>query len=207
MPTVTLYNTKGSSVGEVKVNDEVFTAKVKKGVLHSAVLSQLANERQGNASVKGKGEVRGGGKKPWRQKGTGNARHGSIRSPIWKGGGSVFGPRPRDYEIDLNKKQKRLAIKMAFADKFKNEKVVIIDFIKMSKPGTKDLAKILGNLKLSGQVLLVIEKGYETVQKSAANLKDLKVITVNNINIYDLLKYNSLLITKEALSKIEEVLA
>lgn len=207
MPTVTLYNTKGSSVGEVKLNDKIFAAKVKKGVLHSAVLAQLANERQGNASVKGKGEVSGGGRKPWRQKGTGNARHGSIRSPIWKGGGSVFGPRPRDYGIDLNKKQKRLAIKMAFADKLKNEKIVVIDSIKMSKPKTKDFAKILGNLKLADQVLLVMEKGDETVQKSASNLKNVKVITVNNINVHDLIKYDSLLITKEALSKVEEVLA
>jgi len=207
MPNVALYNVNGEQVGEIMLNDAVFGVEVNNAVMHAAVVNFLANQRRGTSSTKQRGEVSGGGKKPWRQKGTGRARHGSTRSPLWTGGGIVFGPKPRDYSFVLPKKVKRLAIKSALSAKVANNKLIALENITLSAPKTKEIVKMLANLKLDSNALILIAEQDPNVQKSARNIAGVKAIPVNNINTYDLLKYENLIMTKGAIDKVEEVLA
>lgn len=208
MPTVALYNIRGEQVGEVKLNDEVFGVPVHRQALYDAVIKHLAGRRLGTHDTKTRGEVRGGGRKPWRQKGTGRARHGSIRSPIWRGGGIVFGPHPRDYSIRLPKKVRRLALKSALSAKVESGGLLVLDELKMERPKTKEMIQILKNLKLNGdKVLIVTADKDENVFKSANNIPGVKPLSARGINVYDLLAYRTLVITKDAVDRVEEVLA
>ncbi len=208
MPKVPLYNVSGEQVGEIDLNESVFGINVNQSVLHDAVVAYLANQRQGTHDTKTRGEVRGGGRKPWRQKGTGRARHGSIRSPIWKGGGIVFGPHPRDYSIRLPKRVKRLAIKSALSSKVESGNIIVLDQLKLEKPKTKDMVRILENLKASTNKALVVTAAQdENVIKSARNIEGVKPTSASFLNVYDLLAHQTLVITKDAVQKVEEVLA
>lgn len=206
MPTVPVFNTEGSQVGEIALNDEIFGAKVNKALLHQAVVMQLASRRLGTVAVKNRSAVRGGGKKPWRQKGTGQARHGSRRSPIWRGGGIVFGPQPRSYSYSLPKKARRLALKSALSAKVEAGELVVVEALNMEQPKTKIMAGILGNLKVE-KALIVTVASQENIEKSARNIPGVMAMTTTGLNVYDILAHNHLVITKEALSKVEEALA
>jgi len=206
MPTVPVFNTQGSQVGEIALNDEIFGVKVNKALLHQAVVMQLASRRLGTAAVKNRSAVRGGGKKPWRQKGTGQARHGTRRSPIWRGGGIVFGPQPRSYSYSLPKKARRQALKSALSAKVEAGELVIVDALSMEQPKTKIMAGILGNLKIS-KALIVIGIAQENIEKSARNIPGVMAMATTGLNVYDILAHTHLVITKEALSKVEEAFA
>lgn len=202
--TVKVLNMSGSEVGSVELNENIFGVEVNEHVMHQAVVQYLANQRQGTKSAKTRAEVRGGGRKPWRQKGTGRARQGSIRSPQWTGGGVVFAPKPRDFSFKLNKKVKRLALKSALTTKVNNEKFVVVDELKLNEIKTKEMKKVLDNLKVN-KGLVVLEENNKNVLLSTRNIPNVKTAGVNTINVYDILKYESFVVTKEALAKIEEV--
>lgn len=206
MPTVAMYNINGEQVGELILNDEIFGIEVNESVLHDAVVMQLASRRAGTHSTKTRADVSGGGRKPWRQKGTGRARHGTIRSPIWRGGGIVFGPHPRDYSYSLPKKVRRLALKSALSSKVNAGDILVLDDLQMKQPKTKDMVKIFGNLKVK-EALLVTAAADQTVAKSARNIPGVKPLGAAGINVYDILAYNKLVITKDAVAMVEEVLA
>lgn len=204
MSNVTVYNMKGESVGNIELKDEIFNVEINEHLLHMARVQNLANLRQGTQKQKTRAEVRGGGKKPWRQKGTGNARQGSIRAPQWKGGGVVFAATPRDYEISLNKKEKRTAMKSALTNCVKENNFIVIDELKLDKIKTKDFSNVLKALKMDS-ALVVLDKNDKVVITSARNIKNVKTSAVNELNVYDILKYEKVLITKNAVKNVEEV--
>lgn len=207
MPKVALYNMQGEEIGQVDLKDEIFAVKISEASMHRVVKMHLANRRQGTVSVKDRGEVSGGGRKPWRQKGTGRARHGSTRSPIWVGGGTVFGPSPRDFSYTVPKKVKRLAIKSALTSKVRDGELLVVDSITFDKPRTKSMVQLLNNLKTGKKVLLVTGVDSDNVVKSARNIPGVKTLPANQINVYDILNYQNLLLTKDALDRVEEVFA
>ncbi len=205
MPKLDVMNVSGQRVGEIELNDNIFGIEPNEHVLHQAVVNYLANQRQGTQSAKTRAEVRGGGKKPWRQKGTGRARQGSTRAPQWVGGGVVFAPKPRDYSYKLPKKVKRLAMKSAFSAKVKNSEMIILDELSMDAPKTKDMVSILNNINADKKALIVTASKDENVVKSARNIPKVKTALVNTLNVYDILNHNTFVVTKEAVQKIEEV--
>jgi large subunit ribosomal protein L4 len=207
MPKVSVYNVEGSQVGELELADGVFGIEPHKHVLHSAVVLQQASLRQGTHKVKGRSEVRGGGRKPWRQKGTGRARQGSIRAPQWKGGGTVFGPTPRKYGFKLPQKVRRLAIKSALSSKVADGGIIVLDQLSLSQPKTKDFAKILKNLKVSRKALVVTADYENNVALSARNIPGIKFVPAEGINVLDVMVHDQLVITKDAVAKVEEVFA
>ena len=207
MPKVDVYNINGQKVGDMDLNDNIFAVEVNKVAMHSAVVNQLANARQGTQSTKTKSEVSGGGKKPWRQKGTGRARQGSTRSAQWVGGGIVLGPKPRSYSYTLPKKVKRLALKSALTSKVIENNIIVLDDLKFEAIKTKEMVNVLNNLKVDSSALIVLPEVDKNVVLSARNLKSIKTATTNSINTYDILKYNKFIVTKDAVSKIEEVYA
>ncbi len=206
MAKVSVYNMEGSQVGEIELSDAVFGVKVNEHLVHMAVLQQLANNRQGTQKAKTRSEVSGGGRKPWRQKGTGHARQGSTRAPQWTGGGVVFAPTPRDYSFKLNKKEKQLALKSALTSRVAEEKIFVLDALKMDEVKTKKFQTVLDALKVN-KALVVLEENDQNVILSARNIPNVKTAQTNTINVYDILKYDTLVITKDAVSKIEEVYA
>ncbi|MCX7843603.1 MAG: 50S ribosomal protein L4 [Clostridia bacterium] len=207
MPKVDLYNVKGEVVGDISLSDDVFGVEINKEAMHLAVVNQLANSRQGTQSTKTKSEVRGGGKKPWRQKGTGRARQGSIRSAQWIKGGIVLGPKPRSYRYSLPKKVKRIALKSALTSKVASNDIFVLDALSFENIKTKHMVNVLGNLKVDSSALVVLGAKDENVEKSARNIPGVKTALVNTINVFDILKYNKFIITKDAVSKVEEVYA
>lgn len=207
MPKVSTYNIAGAQTGEMELNDSVFGVEVNEAVMRQAVLRQLANERLGTHATKTRGLVRGGGRKPWKQKGTGRARVGSTRSPLWVGGGTVFGPQPRSYEQKMPRKARRLAVKSALSDKVNTKELFVLDEIVLAAPKTKEVVKVVDNFKFSGEKVLFITDGDEVMARCARNLQGVKSVSTENMNIFDLLHYTKLFITKSAVAKIEEVLA
>lgn len=206
MANVKVYNMSGAEVGTIDLNDDIFGIEASEHAMHMAVVQYLANQRQGTQSAKTRAEVRGGGRKPWRQKGTGRARQGSTRSPQWTGGGVVFAPKPRDYSFKLNKKFKRLALKSALSTKCVEDKIIVLDDLSLTEVKTKEMVKVLANIN-AGKALIVMDGSNTNVMLSARNIPEVKTAAVNTINVYDLLKYNTLVMTKEAVAKIEEVYA
>ena len=206
MANVSVYNMEGKEVGTMELNDAVFGVKINEHLVHMAVVAQLANKRQGTQKAKTRAEVSGGGKKPWRQKGTGHARQGSTRAPQWTGGGVVFAPTPRDYTIRLNKKEKRAALKSALTSRVQENKFIVLDELKMDEIKTKRFKNVLDNLKVSG-ALVVVGADSDNVVLSARNIPAVKTAQVNTINVYDILKGDTLVLTKDAVAKIEEVYA
>ena len=206
MANVAVVNMNGENVGTIELNDAIFGIEANEHVMHLAVVQYLANQRQGTQSAKTRAEVRGGGRKPWRQKGTGRARQGSTRSPQWTGGGVVFAPKPRNYSFKLNKKVKRLALQSALSTKVAENKIIVLDELNLNEIKTKEMAKVLNNIKC-GKALIVMDGSNKNVMLSARNIPEVKTASVNTINVYDLLKYNTLVVTKEAVAKIEEVYA
>lgn len=207
MPKVDLYDMTGKVVGDIELNDSIFAVEVNKEVMHQVVLNQLANKRQGTQSTKTKSEVRGGGKKPWKQKGTGRARQGSIRSAQWIKGGIVLGPKPRSYSYTLPKKVKRLALKSALTSKVAEKEIIVLDSISIEEIKTKQIVNMLNNLKVDTSALIVLPAKDEKVEKSARNIPGIKTAFVNTINVFDILKYDKFVITKDAVEKVEEVYA
>jgi len=207
MPKVDLYDMSGKVVGDINLSDAVFGVDVNKEVVHQVVVNQLANKRQGTQSTKTKSEVSGGGIKPWKQKGTGRARHGSIRSAQWTKGGIVLGPKPRSYRYTLPKKVKRLALKSALSSKVNENEIIVLDKLSFDVIKTKQMVEVLKNLKVDGSAVILIADKNENVEKSARNIPGVKTLLANTINVYDLIKYNKLIITKDAVSKVEEVYA
>ena len=206
MANVTVYNMEGNEVGTMELNDAVFGVEINEHLVHLAVVRQLANNRQGTQKAKTRSEVSGGGRKPWRQKGTGHARQGSTRAPQWTGGGVVFAPVPRDYTIRLNKKEKRAALKSALTSRVEENKFIVIDEINFEEAKTKNFANILKNLDVS-KALVVLEDDNKNAELSARNIADVKTAKTNTINVYDILKYNTVITTKAVVAKIEEVYA
>ncbi|WP_078551170.1 50S ribosomal protein L4 [Bacillus alkalicellulosilyticus] len=207
MPKVALFNQSGSQVGDIELSDAVFGIEPNQHVLHEAVVMQQASLRQGTHKVKGRSEVRGGGRKPWRQKGTGRARQGSIRSPQWVGGGVVFGPTPRSYGYNLPKKVRRLAIKSALSSKVQAEEIVVLDNLTLDAPKTKEMVALLTNLSVDSKALVVTADYNETVALSARNIPGVSFVAADGVNVLDVLKHDKLVITKDAVEKVEEVLA
>lgn len=207
MTKVTLFKQDGSQAGEVELNESIFGIEPNESVMFDAIIMQRASLRQGSHAVKNRSAVRGGGRKPWRQKGTGRARQGSIRSPQWVGGGVVFGPTPRSYSYKLPRKVRRLAILSALSTKVAEEKFVVVDGLSLDAPKTKDLKGILSNLSLDTKTLIVLENNNENAYLSARNIDNVKVIDENNMNVLDLVNYDKVLITQAALSTVEEALA
>ena len=206
MANVSVYNMEGKEVGTLELNDAVFGVEVNEHLVHLAVVAQLANKRQGTQKAKTRSEVSGGGRKPWRQKGTGHARQGSTRSPQWKGGGVVFAPTPRDYTIRLNKKEKRAALKSALTSRVQDNKFIVLDELKFDEIKTKKFQNVMDNLKVS-KALVVLADNDQNAVLSARNIADVKTAQVNSINVYDILKYNTVVATKAAVASIEEVYA
>ncbi len=206
MANVSVYNIEGKEVGSIELNDAVFGVEVNEHLVHMAVVNQLANNRQGTQSAKTRSEVSGGGRKPWRQKGTGHARQGSTRAPQWTGGGIVFAPKPRDYSFKMNKKEKRAALLSALSSKVADSKIVVLDEFKLDEIKTKKFVDVMNNLKVS-KALVVLEGENKNVVLSGRNIADVKVSAVNEINTYDVLKYDTLVVTKAAVETIEEVYA
>ena len=206
MANVSVYNMEGKEVGTLELNDAVFGVEVNEHLVHLAVVAQLANKRQGTQKAKTRSEVSGGGRKPWRQKGTGHARQGSTRAPQWTGGGVVFAPTPRDYTITLNKKEKRAALKSALTSRVQENKFIVVDELKLDEIKTKKFQNVLNNLKVS-KALVVVGDDSDNVVKSAKNIPTVKTAYVNTINVYDILKYNTVVATKTAVANIEEVYA
>jgi large subunit ribosomal protein L4 len=205
MPTVDLYNTNHDVVGECELREDVFGVPVKTHVLHEVVLYQLAKRRAGTAKTKTRNEISGGGKKPWRQKGTGRARSGTSRSPIWRGGGTIHGPLPRSYDMRVPKKVRRLALKMALSQKVTDREFTVLDQLLLERIKTKDFAAILDRFELS-KTLVVIPHQDENLEKSARNIPNVKVLRTEGLNVYDLLNYHNVLVTQETVGKIEETL-
>ena len=206
MANVSVYNIEGKEVGSIELNDAVFGVEVNEHLVHMAVVNQLANNRQGTQSAKTRSEVSGGGRKPWRQKGTGHARQGSTRSPQWTGGGVVFAPKPRDYSFKMNKKEKRIALLSALSSKVADNKIVVLDAFNLDEVKTKKFAEVMSNLKVD-KALVVIEGENKNVVLSGRNIPTVKVSSTNEINTYDVLKYETLVVTKAAVEKLEEVYA
>jgi large subunit ribosomal protein L4 len=207
MPKVAVFNVSGEQVGEIELSDSVFGIEPNKYVLHDAVVMQQASQRQGTHKVKGRSEVRGGGRKPWKQKGTGRARQGSIRSPQWRGGGIVFGPTPRSYGYKLPKKVRRIAIKSALSSKVIANEIIVLDQLSFSQPKTKEFIAVLKNLKVDTKALIVTSSFDANVVLSSRNIPGIKFVTADGINVLDVLVYDKLIITKDAVSKVEEVFA
>lgn len=206
MPTVGLFNKEGNKIEDIQLDDKVFAVEVNADAMHQVVVALLANKRQGTQSAKTRAEVRGGGIKPWRQKGTGRARQGSIRAPQWIKGGVVFAPKPRDYRMSIPKSMRRVAMLSALTSKVQNDEMVVLDSLTLEAPKTKEIVKML-NAFNAKKTLIVTAEANETVYKSARNIEGVAVLPVNNINVYDLLKYSKVIMTKDAVSKIEEVYA
>ncbi len=207
MANVSVYNMEGSEVSKMDLNDKVFAVNVNEHLIHMAVTLQLANKRQGTQKAKTRSEVRGGGKKPWKQKGTGHARQGSIRAPQWKGGGVVFAPVPRDYSFKMNKKEKANAMKSALTSRVNEDKFLVMDSLKFDEIKTKKMVSVLDALKVKKALVILDGEDNANVALSARNIEGVKTITTNTINVYDILKYETVIITKSAVSKIEEVYA
>ncbi|MBQ2980513.1 MAG: 50S ribosomal protein L4 [Lachnospiraceae bacterium] len=206
MAKVSVYNMEGKQVGDIELNDAVFGVEVNNHLVHMAVVNQLANNRQGTQSAKTRSEVSGGGRKPWKQKGTGHARQGSTRSPQWTGGGIVFAPKPRDYSFKMNKKEKQLALKSALTSRVLENKFIVVDEIKLEEAKTKKFAEAMNNLKVS-KALVVLNSNDANVVRSAKNIPTVKTALTNTINVYDILKYDTVVIDKAAVATIEEVYA
>ena len=206
MANVSVYNIEGKEVGTIDLSDAVFGVEVNEHLVHMAVVSQLANKRQGTQKAKTRSEVRGGGRKPWRQKGTGHARQGSTRAPQWTGGGVVFAPTPRDYSFKLNKKEKRAALKSALTSRVEEKKFIVLDEINFGEIKTKNFQNVLNNLNVA-KALVVLEDGNKNAELSARNIPSVKTARTNTINVYDILKYNTVIATKAAVETIEEVYA
>lgn len=206
MANVSVYNIEGKEVGTIDLNDAVFGVEVNEHLVHMAVVSQLANNRQGTQKAKTRSEVSGGGRKPWRQKGTGHARQGSTRAPQWTGGGVVFAPTPRDYSFKLNKKEKRAALKSALTSRVEEKKFIVLDEINFGEIKTKNFQNVLNNLNVA-KALVVLEDGNKNAELSARNIPSVKTARTNTINVYDILKYNTVIATKAAVETIEEVYA
>jgi large subunit ribosomal protein L4 len=204
MAKVSVYNMEGKEVGTIDLSDAVFGVNVNKHLVHMAVVQQLANKRQGTQKAKTRSEVRGGGRKPWRQKGTGRARHGSTRSPLWTGGGVIFAPAPRDYSFKMNKKEKRLALKSALTSRALDGKLIVLDELKFDEIKTKQFQAVMDSLKVT-KALVVISDNDENVVKSARNIPKIKTAQPNTINVYDIMRGDTLILTKDAVAKIEEV--
>lgn len=206
MANVAVYNMKGEEVGSLELNDAVFGAKINEHLVHMSVVQYLANKRQGTQKAKTRSEVRGGGRKPWRQKGTGHARQGSIRAPQWKGGGVVFAPTPRDYSFKINKKEKRAALKSVLTSKVNDSKFIVLDELKLDEIKTKKFREVMENLKVS-KALVILNDNDQNVVMSARNIPKIKTALTNTINVYDILKYDTIVVTKDAVATIEEVYA
>ncbi|MCD3350406.1 50S ribosomal protein L4 [Clostridium botulinum D/C] len=206
MPTVDLYNREGQKVGDLQLAEAVFAVEVNADVLHQVVVAQLANKRQGTQSAKTRAEVSGGGKKPWRQKGTGRARQGSIRAPQWIHGGIVFAPKPREYRMAIPKSMKRVAMKSALTSKVNEQELVVLESLELEAPKTKEMVKMINAFEAK-KPLIVVAESNEVVYKSIRNIEGATVVPVNNINVYDILKHDKFIITKDAIAKIEEVYA
>ena len=206
MANVTVYNMEGNEVGTLELNDKVFGAPINEHLVHLAVVRQLANKRQGTQSTKGRSEVRGGGRKPWRQKGTGHARQGSIRAAQWTGGGVIFGPTPRDYDVKMNKKERRAALRSALTSKVQDQKLIVVDSLELAEIKTKEMQRVLNNLK-AVKALVVTGENNTNVVLSARNIADVQTATPNTINVYDVMKHNTIVVTKDAVASIEEVYA
>lgn len=206
MATVAVYNTEGKEVDKLELNDSVFGVEINEHLVHMAVVAQLANKRQGTQSAKTRAEVRGGGRKPWRQKGTGHARQGSTRSPQWTGGGVVFAPKPRDYSMKLNKKEKANAMKSVLTSKVNEEKFIVLDEFKLDEIKTKKFVEVMNNLEVA-KALVVTKDNDQNLVLSAKNVPTVKTALTNTINVYDILKYDTVVITKDAVAAIEEVYA
>ena len=206
MANVAIYNMEGKEVGSLELNDAVFGVEINEHLVHMAVVQQLANNRQGTQKAKTRSEVRGGGRKPWRQKGPGHARQGSIRAPQWTGGGVVFAPVPRDYSFKLNKKEKRAALKSVLTSKVNDSKFIVVDELKLDEVKTKKFQEVLNNLKVN-KALVVLNENDQNVVLSARNIPAVKTALTNTINVYDILKYDTVVVTKDAVATIEEVYA
>ena len=207
MPSIDVYNVEGKKVSSVDLKEEIFGIEPNEAVVHSVLVNFLANQRQGTQSTKTRAEVRGGGRKPWRQKGTGRARQGSIRAPQWIKGGIVLGPKPRSYKYTVNKKERRLAIKSLLSSKVLENELTVVDAFNFDSIKTKQMVNALTNLKVEGKTLIVLADKNENVQKSARNIENVKTLQVNTINVYDLLKYKNLVLTLDTVKKLEEVYA
>ena len=207
MANVSVYNMEGKEVGTIELSDAIFGVEVNEHLVHLAVVQKLANKRQGTQKAKTRSEVSGGGRKPWKQKGTGHARQGSTRSPQWTGGGVVFAPAPRDYSFKMNKKEKRAALKSALTDKLQNNNLIVVDELKMDEKKTKRFAEVMVNLKATRKALVVLSEKDENVVLSARNLPEVKTAFTNTINVYDVMNARTLVLTKDAVTKIEEVYA
>ena len=207
MATVAVYDITNNQVGDIELNESIFGVEMNAGLLHQAVLMQLAAQRLGTHATKTRSFVRGGGRKPWKQKGTGRARSGSTRSPLWVGGGTVFGPHPRKYAFSMPRKQRRLAIKCALSDKVKSGDFIVLDSLSFDAPKTKQVVKLLGDFKIDAKTLFITADEAENVEKSARNIQGVKAINTNGLNVFDILNSDKLFITKDAIARIEEVFA
>ena len=207
MPKVDVYNMQGKKVSDVELNEAVFGIEPNETIVHSVLVNYLANQRQGTQSTKTRAEVRGGGRKPWRQKGTGRARQGSIRAPQWIKGGIALGPKPRSYKYTVNKKEKRLAIKSVLSSKVIEKELTVVDKLELKEIKTKSMVKALTDLKVEGKTLIIVPEKNTNVVMSARNIEGVKTITANNINVFDLLKYNNLILPVDTVKKLEEVYA
>ena len=207
MPKVDVLSVDGKKVKELELNENVFGIEPNENIVHSAVVNYLANQRQGTQNTKTRAEVSGGGRKPWRQKGTGRARQGSIRAPQWIKGGIALGPRPRSYSYKINKKEKRLAIKSILSSKVAEKELVVLDKLELKEIKTANMVKVLNNVKAEGKTLILLPANNENVQKSARNIEGVKTLTVDTINAYDLVKYKGLVVTEDTVKKLEEVYA
>ena len=207
MPKIDVYSIEGKKVKEIELNEAVFGIEPNEAVVHSVLVNYLANQRQGTQNTKTRSEVRGGGRKPWRQKETGRSRQGSIRAPQWIKGGIALGPKPRSYYYTVNKKEKQLAIKSMLSSKVLENELVVVDSLDMKEIKTKEMVKALNNLKVEGKTLMLLAEKNENVQKSARNIEGVKTTLVNTINVYDLLKYKNLVVTLDTVKKLEEVYA
>ena len=207
MPKIDVYNIEGKKVSDIELNENVFGIKPNEKIVHIALVNYMANQRQGTANTKTRAEVAGGGRKPWRQKGTGRARQGSIRAPQWIKGGIALGPKPRSYKYTVNKKERQLAVKSVLSSKVLENELVVVDSLPLNDIKTKEIVKALSNLKVEGKALIMLPEKNEKVQKSARNIEGVKTTLVETINVYDLLKYNKLVVTEDAVKKLEEVYA
>ena len=207
MPKIDVYNIEGKKVSDIELADSVFGIEPNEKIVHSVLVNYMANQRQGTSNTKTRAEVSGGGRKPWKQKGTGRARQGSIRSPQWFKGGIALGPKPRDYSYRVNKKERRLAVRSVLSSKVLENNLVVVDSMNFDAIKTKNMVSALNNLKVEGKTLIVLPEKNENVQKSARNIEGVKTSLVNTINVYDLLKYNKLILTVDAVKNLEEVYA
>ena len=207
MPKVDVYDLNGKKVSDIELAENVFGIEPNEAIVHSVLKNYLANQRQGTQSTKTRSEVSGGGRKPWRQKGTGRARQGSIRAPQWIKGGIALGPKPRSYKYTVNKKERRLAVKSLLSSKVLENNLVVVDSLNLKEIKTKEMVKVLSNLKVEGKALVMLPEKNENVQKSARNIEGVKTTLVGTINVYDLLKYNKLVVTEDTIKKLEEVYA